>query len=96
MNLLCFQGIDKKVVTRFYLTLVLYNLWRQKTVWQVSAKFQLARGFIQNFLNSATSFASCVLHFCQVSDIQTTILFIMNSYKVYLHFCSALFTHNAF
>ncbi len=51
---------------RFYLTLVLYNLWRQKTIWQVAVKFQLPRGVVQSLLTAATAFASCVLHFCQV------------------------------
>ncbi len=66
-----FQGVDEKVVRRFYLTLVLYNLWKQRSIWHVAQKFQMARGFVQNLLNSATSFASCVMHFCQVISLNT-------------------------
>ncbi|CAH1789929.1 unnamed protein product, partial [Owenia fusiformis] len=47
------------------LTLVLYDLWKEKTMWEVSLKFKLDRGLIQNILNGAVSFASCVFHFCE-------------------------------
>ncbi|XP_033756723.1 helicase POLQ-like isoform X2 [Pecten maximus] len=62
------QKVDEFVVSRFYLTLMLYGLWKQKSVWEVSEKFQQSRGFIQNLLSSAASFASCVYHFCQELD----------------------------
>ncbi|XP_076435892.1 LOW QUALITY PROTEIN: helicase POLQ-like [Babylonia areolata] len=59
------QQVDPVVVQRFYLTLMLYELWKQFTVWDVAERFQLTRGFVQNLLSSASSFASCVLRFCQ-------------------------------
>ena len=55
------------VVQRFYLTLMLHELWKQYTVWDVAERFEVPRGFIQNLLSSAAGFASCVLRFCQVS-----------------------------
>ncbi|XP_060082529.1 helicase POLQ-like [Ylistrum balloti] len=62
------QKVDEFVVGRFYLTLMLYGLWKQRSVWEVSEKFQQSRGFVQNLLSSAASFASCVYHFCQELD----------------------------
>ena len=62
-----FQKVNEFVIKRFYLTLMLYELWKQKTIWEVAEKFQQPRGFIQNLLSSAASFASCVAHFCQVN-----------------------------
>ncbi|KAK7109405.1 helicase POLQ-like [Littorina saxatilis] len=59
------KKVDMLVVQRFYLTLMLYRLWKQDTVWDVAERFQLPRGFVQNLLSSAASFASCVLRFCQ-------------------------------
>ncbi|KAL3864360.1 hypothetical protein ACJMK2_006050 [Sinanodonta woodiana] len=59
------QVLDEFVVNRFYLTLMLYDLWRQKSVWEVADKFQMPRGFIQNLLTGTASFAACVLHFCE-------------------------------
>jgi POLQ-like helicase len=46
---------------------MLYELWKQKSLWEVADRFQQPRGFIQNLLSSAASFASCVNNFCQVS-----------------------------
>lgn len=59
------QTVDDTIVNRFYLTLMLYDLWKQKSIWEVSEIFQQPRGLIQNLLSSAASFASCVHHFCQ-------------------------------
>ncbi|XP_067656722.1 helicase POLQ-like [Haliotis asinina] len=64
----CRQKVNEFVISRFYLTLMLNELWQQKTVWQVAQRFQVNRGFVQNLLSSAASFASCVFHFCQELD----------------------------
>ena len=65
------EAVDTFVVHRFYLTLILHNLWKQRTIWRVSAQFQLPRGLIQQLLTSAASFAACINHFCQVRDLDT-------------------------
>ncbi|NXP90774.1 HELQ Helicase, partial [Passerina amoena] len=59
------KNVDNAVVNRFYLTFVLYSLLKETNVWSVSEKFNLSRGYVQNLLNSAASFASCLLHFCE-------------------------------
>ncbi|KAL9966164.1 hypothetical protein ACROYT_G024201 [Oculina patagonica] len=50
-------------VRRFYLTLILYKLLKENTVWDVAGVFNVTRGFVQNLLTSASSFASCMVHF---------------------------------
>ncbi|ELU18559.1 hypothetical protein CAPTEDRAFT_161173 [Capitella teleta] len=59
------KNVNEAVVRRFYASLILYELWQQKSIWDVSRKFSVPRGQIQQLLTSAASFASCVLHFCQ-------------------------------
>ncbi|XP_010007312.1 PREDICTED: helicase POLQ-like [Chaetura pelagica] len=59
------KNVDSAVVNRLYLTFVLYTLLKETNIWSVSEKFNLSRGYVQNLLNSAASFASCVLHFCE-------------------------------
>ncbi|XP_041336004.1 helicase POLQ-like isoform X4 [Pyrgilauda ruficollis] len=59
------QNMDDAVVNRFYLTFVLYALLKETNIWSVSEKFNLSRGYVQNLLSSAASFASCLLHFCE-------------------------------
>lgn len=62
------QVVNEFVVKRFYLTLMLYDLWRQKSLWEVAEKFDQPRGFIQNLLSGTASFGACVYHFCQELD----------------------------
>ena len=46
---------------------MLWNLLNEKSVWDVSTRFDVPRGFIQNLFASAASFASSVQRFCEVS-----------------------------
>ncbi|NWX13844.1 HELQ Helicase, partial [Aegotheles bennettii] len=59
------KNVDSAVVNRLYLSFVLYTLLKDTNIWSVSEKFNMSRGYVQNLLNSAASFASCVLHFCE-------------------------------
>ncbi|NXI50898.1 HELQ Helicase, partial [Chloroceryle aenea] len=59
------KNVDSAVVNRLYLSFVLYSLLKETNIWSVSEKFNMSRGHVQNLLNSAASFASCVLHFCE-------------------------------
>ena len=58
---------EEATVKRFYSTLILYKLLKEQTVWEVAGVFKVTRGFVQNLLTSASSFASCMVHFTGVS-----------------------------
>ena len=60
--------IDRSVLNRFYLTLILNDLFKGESVWSVSELYGCTRGDVQNLLSSAASFASCVFHFVQELD----------------------------
>jgi hypothetical protein len=45
---------------------MLYDLWNQKSVWDVADEYQVPRGTVQNLMTSAAAFSSCVLRFCEV------------------------------
>ncbi|PSN35915.1 hypothetical protein C0J52_07170 [Blattella germanica] len=64
-NGLLVKRIPERVIQRFYLTLMLHDLWKQKSVWDVAAEFEVPRGFIQTLMTSAATFATCVLRFCE-------------------------------
>jgi len=36
---------------------------KEHTIWETAAVFNVTRGFVQNLLTSASSFASCMVHF---------------------------------
>ncbi|XP_048219797.1 helicase POLQ-like isoform X4 [Perognathus longimembris pacificus] len=59
------KKVDKDIVNRLYLSLVLYTLLKDTNIWSVSEKFNMPRGYLQNLLTGAASFSSCVLHFCE-------------------------------
>ncbi|NXP53670.1 HELQ Helicase, partial [Heliornis fulica] len=59
------KNVDSAVVNRLYLSLVLYTLLKETNIWSVAERFNMPRGYVQNLLNSAASFTSCVLHFCE-------------------------------
>nr|XP_010333053.1 helicase POLQ-like isoform X2 [Saimiri boliviensis boliviensis] len=59
------KKVDKDVVNRLYLSFVLYSLLKETSIWTVSEKFNMPRGYVQNLLTGAASFSSCVLHFCE-------------------------------
>ncbi|XP_053195867.1 helicase POLQ-like isoform X2 [Scomber japonicus] len=59
------KSVNMVVVSRMYLALVLFSLLKETSLWSVSDKFQLSRGFIQTLLSSSSAFCSCVLHFTE-------------------------------
>ncbi len=63
------KNIDESVIKRFYLTLIIYELWKtNNSIWNVSSEFQLDRGFIQQIIQSSATFTCGVLHFCEYLD----------------------------
>ncbi|XP_048580034.1 helicase POLQ-like isoform X2 [Nematostella vectensis] len=57
--------VGEEVVHRFYLSLMLYKLMQGSSMWHVSSVFQVSRGFVQNLLTSAASYASCLVRFTE-------------------------------
>ena len=58
-----FKPSLKPILTRFYLALVLLDLWNASPIHDVADKFCLSRGVVQNLMSSAASFANSVLNF---------------------------------
>ncbi|CAL1683577.1 unnamed protein product [Lasius platythorax] len=59
------KSVEKRVVHRFYVTLIVYELWNHHSVYSLAEKYQVNRGVIQNLLNAVSIFASSVVRFCQ-------------------------------
>lgn len=55
----------EKILNRFFVALMLQDLWNLRPVFEVALKFQVDRGIIQNLINQASSNASCILRFCE-------------------------------
>lgn len=57
--------VDPFVLQRFYLTLMLNDLYKGESFWNVSELYGCTRGDVQSLLSNAASFASSVYHFVQ-------------------------------
>lgn len=68
------QKVKESVLKRFYLALLLFQLWSGMSIWEASEMFRIHRGFTQQALSSASAFASCVFHFCQVNWLKQLLL----------------------
>lgn len=68
------------MLNRFYLTLMLYDLWNQRSVWDVADEYDVPRGFVQTLMTSSAAFSSCVLRFCEVRkyDIYSAVITKLN------------------
>lgn len=60
--------VERAILDRFYLTLMLNDLFKGESVWNVSELYGFTRGDVQSLLSNAASFASCVFHFVQELD----------------------------
>ncbi|XP_020293025.1 helicase POLQ-like [Pseudomyrmex gracilis] len=59
------KSVEKRVIHRFYVTLIIHELWNHHSVYFVAEKYQVNRGVVQSLLNAASSFASSIVRFCQ-------------------------------
>eukprot|EP00795_Rhopilema_esculentum_P014624 gene14624-5707_t len=57
------DNVNEFVLRRFWLTLMIYQLVKEVSVWQVAANFGSTRGFLQGLLTSTASFASMLINF---------------------------------
>ncbi|CAG9764616.1 unnamed protein product [Ceutorhynchus assimilis] len=59
------KQIPESIQNRFYVTLMLYDLWNEMPVFKVSEKYQINRGIVQNLMTNSSTFSSNVVHFCE-------------------------------
>ncbi|CAK9809984.1 Helicase POLQ-like [Anthophora quadrimaculata] len=81
------KNVEPRVVHRFYITLILYDLWTQHAVYSISEKYQVNRGFIQNLLNAVASFAFSVVRFAQELEEFWPLTDLLNIFSKKLSYC---------
>nr|XP_021187496.2 helicase POLQ-like [Helicoverpa armigera] len=59
------QNVSEIVLGRFYLALMLHDLWKQVPFPAVAYKYSLSRGTVQSVMSSSAAFASCAQKFCE-------------------------------
>ncbi len=80
------------MVKRFYITLIIYELWKSNnSIWTVSTQFEIDRGLIQQIIQSTATFTSGVLHFCEYLDEFWTYKLLLEDFTKRLQFnCSPM------
>lgn len=58
------KTVTEETLKRFYCAMKLHVTWCKQGVWEASVLLGSERGELQHLLNTTTSFASCVSHFC--------------------------------
>lgn len=59
------QTEQTNLINRFFVTLILQDLWNLKSVFEVSQAYGVNRGLVQNLVSLAASYAVSVSKFCQ-------------------------------
>ncbi|XP_044259159.1 helicase POLQ-like [Tribolium madens] len=81
------KSVPERVLNRFYLTLMLYDLWNEIPIFEVSEKFQVNRGIVQHLMTGAATFASNVVHFCEGLEEFWTFAHLLNGMSQRLSHC---------
>ncbi|KAL2744268.1 helicase POLQ-like isoform X3 [Vespula maculifrons] len=81
------NNVNLKVLQRFYVTLMIYELWNHHTIHSVAEKYQVNKGIIQNLLNTVSSFSFSVVRFCQEFDEFWAFRDLLNTFSKKLSYC---------
>ncbi|KAF5286028.1 hypothetical protein FQA39_LY16470 [Lamprigera yunnana] len=83
------KSVSENVLNRFYISLMLYDLWNETSVIDVSEKYQVSRGIVQNLMTNASTFATNVVMFCEQLDEFWAFVFLLKGMSQRLaHCCS--------
>lgn len=59
------QAEEERIVKKFFLTMILNELWHLKPIPEIAITFKVDRGLVQNLMGMAAVEASCLLKFCE-------------------------------
>lgn len=81
------KNMEERIIQRFYITLILHDLWSHYTVYYVAEKYQISRGIVQSILTSVSTFASSVVRFCEELDEFWAFRDILREFSKKLSYC---------
>lgn len=59
---------EQLIIKRFYVALIMFDMWNGKEVYEVSHKYNVDRGFVNGILSTASARAFAILKFCEVME----------------------------
>ncbi|CAF0989079.1 unnamed protein product, partial [Didymodactylos carnosus] len=84
------QTVDTRTLTRFYVTLILYDLWKNNSIYDVARYWQIPRGTIQYLYSQAGQCATSILYFTKVFDNLWPYQDLLPTFIRRLTFCTSL------
>jgi hypothetical protein len=68
--------VSKEIMLRFYVAMMLYDLFKNKSFYDVAKFWDQSRGTIQTLYSQVASFATSMLYFSKVSLDNSMLIFI--------------------
>ncbi|CAG9801302.1 unnamed protein product [Chironomus riparius] len=82
-----FQGDLLYMIKKFYVALILYDLWNGQDLLSVSKKYKVNRGIVHKLMYAASSQAYSIFKFCEVYDEFWIFKEIMEQFSKRLAYC---------
>ncbi|XP_048481986.1 helicase POLQ-like [Plutella xylostella] len=82
-------NVPELVLSRFYLALVLYDLWHQAEISNVCEKYALSRGAVQQLMSSSASLASSAARVCASLPARWALCALLTELAERLQHCAA-------
>ncbi|XP_063635617.1 helicase POLQ-like [Cydia splendana] len=82
-------NVSEKVLCRFYVALMLYDLWKQAPFHAVADKYCVSRGIVQTVMASAAALASSATRFCEELEHLWTFRALFSELSPRLAHCAA-------
>lgn len=78
---------DKALVKRFYVALILFDLWNSKSVYDVSRTYKINRGIASSLMSSASSRSYSIFKFCEMYEEFVFLKDILEKFSKRLSYC---------
>lgn len=59
---------ELELIKRFYVALILFELWNGKDIYEVATRYKISRGFVYGLMHSASSKAYSIFKFCEMYE----------------------------
>lgn len=78
---------EKLLMKRFYVALMLFDLWNGENIHEVASRYKVNRGIAFNLMSSAASRAYCIYRFCEIYDDFWVFKEILEKFSKRLSYC---------
>lgn len=81
------KGREKELLKRFYVALILSELWNSKDIYQVAVEYKVSRGIVYGLMNSASSKAYGIFKFCEMYPDFSPFKALLEDFSKRLQYC---------